>query len=65
MGINKSLKVFQDIEDFSNIIFNMKFESIIVSFTSSEDGKYILICLENGLVNIFDIEKSSSPLFSE
>lgn len=65
MGINKSLKVFQDIEDFSNIIFNIKFESTIVSFTSSEDGKYILICLENGLVNIFDIEKSSSPLFSE
>lgn len=65
VSTNHSLKVFEDVEEFNNIIFNMQFENVILNFAISECGRYIVVCLANGLVTVCDISRNNSPVYSE
>ncbi|XP_023312751.1 kinetochore-associated protein 1-like, partial [Anoplophora glabripennis] len=55
LTVNKSIKVFENTE-FSTIIFNAVFDSIIDTICISPNGKFLVICLQSGMVHIFDME---------
>lgn len=63
LSTNRSIKLFEDTE-LTNILFNLNFDRVILHAILSDDGNYLVICLEDGSINIFEVE-TSSLIFSQ
>ncbi|KAG5873673.1 hypothetical protein JTB14_013339 [Gonioctena quinquepunctata] len=57
LATNNVLKIFDDTK-LSNLLFTAAFDSDIVSVTVSPNYKFLIVCVESGLVNVFHMKSS-------
>jgi hypothetical protein len=63
-NVDAWMKVFKD-KQCSDVIFNASFEAIVDTFCATPDGRYVLVCLRNGMAHLIDCGNEFNCIFSQ